>query len=722
MAKPETQVIFAFNDSNATKDNELFWQKTNELYQRFVTSFGVDHVFLVSFGTGSEEITPSQFNAMVKRKSGNSGGYRMDSLSKYLVNTNLKDKESTKLVVVLDGPGVGITDAKVMMQKVGKLASTEVFAIGNKGFDGAQPFLTQEGSKLYQVTASEEKLVLETSQNDRTTVLGIEKMSIKQFLDNFDRIINYIKNPWLYGHDQYQTVGAIKNNDELKGIIMKEKSRLLFEYGKMNKGNVEVQLLECIKKSDFDGTIPVMQELVEKYYKSVNSKTEELSIEEKIDYLIKLCGGQEVNNFEMDGVRAGRAARAKTAENDNLDDVDDDTITDAQSQGIKELVECPLSGEQDVGLLLITKNSILDGIPKNIVNKVINCPMTLINFPSLKERIVGALGGLVGLKSFKESAMTESPLNGETVLGGILLSSNEKMQKVNKRAIAKMFTNGKLLGAPVYYLIAILQTIKELDEYQQVVLPLKQLILEMMKTSHTFASLSGMVSYVSTPLRTDVAFWFIVHSCLIKIPPANSPFILHLEEMQSIIDCLELLEYPIDERARKQYKRFVAIQVLHRMKYINSDTAHCFMRALYQKALFLDKSKIKAVVAQKEFYMPFVFVDGAADKAQVDHVLSLLNPIFKELTIEEILALDTLSHEKWRVNGTELPLDLPVVKCTPDTLWEGLKAGAYTLDVEKMKKKFVKKYGFEPVREEFLLFLSKRVKLQTLPEHIAETK
>ena len=34
-------------------------------------------------------------------------------------------------------------------------------------------------------------------------------------------------------------------------------------------------------------------------------------------------------------------------------------------------------------------------------------------------------------------------------------------------------------------------------------------------------------------------------------------------------------------------------------------------------------------VEKKEFYMPFVFIDGKADEEQINKILSLLNPLSK---------------------------------------------------------------------------------------------
>ena len=82
---------------------------------------------------------------------------------------------------------------------------------------------------------------------------------------------------------------------------------------------------------------------------------------------------------------------------------------------------------------------------------------------------------------------------------------NSLPHKIVDSSIAKVFTNDKLLGSPLYYLIGIYEIIKDDEEYKEIIPSLKQLIIERMKTSHSFASFTGKTEFVQTLLRTDVA-------------------------------------------------------------------------------------------------------------------------------------------------------------------------------------------------------------------------
>ena len=490
---------------------------------------------------------------------------------------------------------------------------------------------------------------------------------------------------------------VMKQNERLRALLMKEKDRLIYEYGKMSRGDIENNLEKCIKDADYEGAKKQMERMRDIYYASVNPDSSELSIEEKIDILINMCETQTVNSFNKNKIRSNRAKKAKDVKEVTLDDVNEEEVDEITESGVTQLIQCPMSGEEDIGVLLITEENILDGVPKNVINQIINCPFALLDYPRIVEKVKNAVGGIVGLKTLKETKMTESPITAKKIKRGIILapSGNETVDTINEASAAFLFTGGKILGAPLYYIIALYEILKDMEEYCDQISSLKELIRGMLVTSHSFASMSGMVAYIATPLRTDIALWFIAHSFMIEMPPANDPFILHLNVMKTIIDVLkDILGYPVSQQAEQHYTRLTIIQTLHMMKHFNSDVANSFMRALYQKAIFIDKSKVGADVQKKEHYVPFVFIDGHADGEQIEKVLSCLNPIFRSVTTEELITLDTYAHEKLRVEGTVLPIDLKPFRPTIVDNWKGTNiCGDTKFNKEKMVTRFVEKYG-----------------------------
>ena len=714
MTKNNRTIYFAINDSSSVNDNEFFWLQVLTTYEQLLEHYETDNIHIISFGDSTIRITPTQLDGMITRKRGHGNHHDLSSLARYIHQNDFHGD----LLVLSDGGAINVENATDIMRKHGKMNTSYVNIIGGKpNSELFKPFTLFQGSIVQSTTSEGTVQILKTEEDDRSTFLGIEKMDVNEFLEKFDKIYNYITKPHLFGYANFGRTRTIYNNQQLRNILMKEKSRLIYEYAKMKKGDIEVRLVECIEKSDFEKAAGVMQELAENYYKSVNSETKELSIEEKIDKLIELCGNQNVNDYDDEEVRSNRAARGKKVKDADIDDLNEEEIDEGMTLGVKSLIQCPLSGEEDISVILVTEVDLLHGIAKNITNEIISTPFALVNYPLLKERVFQSLGGFVGLKSIKENKIRESPFNEKKIIGGIVLSNQKNCVEITKSIIAKMFCDGKLLGAAVSYLIALYECIKDDEEYEGCLLPFRNMICEMLKTSHSNAAMSGNVAQICTPLRADISYWFVAHSCLIpNLPPANSPFILHMNEMNTIFNVIEMLGYPIDERVKRHSTHFQIVQTLHRMKFINSDIANNLMRALTQKAIYIDKRNIREEVLKKEYYLPFIFVDGEADDQQKEKVLSLINPIFKEVSIEEIVSLNTFAHEKWRVNGTVLPIELPTITPMIETNWDGMKCGNDVCDIEKLKKKFVEKYKSQPQHvDEFILFVYRRLQKSTIP-------
>ena len=167
--------------------------------------------------------------------------------------------------------------------------------------------------------------------------------------------------------------------------------------------------------------------------------------------------------------------------------------------------------------------------------------------------------------------------------------------------------------------------------------------------------------------------WYVLHSCLIDLPPCNDPFILHCDDLDVFVEMLELIGYKIDERVKRQVKRMIVFITLRQMKIINKDTAECCIRASYQKAIYIDRSSVNDEVANKEFYMPFVFVDGKADEEQLNKILSILNPVFKELCVEEVIAINELVDYKKRIASVRIPIELKKIEMKIEENWNELK-------------------------------------------------
>ena len=429
----DKKLLLCINDSQSINENEFFWKTIEIKYEELKQEYSSENIKIVCYG-GYEtiEIDEEQLKGMIKRKRGHSVGHNLLHLSEYILQTKFHDN----LIVISDGNGNEIIEAKETMRKHGTLKSSKIYLIGEtQKIDEFSPFLIEKGSEIYSINSEGIKLLLKTEENDKTTILGIEKMNIKEFLENFNLIYNYITKPQLFGYSHFTKTQTVYNNQWLRNILLKEKSRLIYEYGKLKKGNLEEKLIKTIEENKINESIEIMNELIKNYYENINSETKELSLEEKIDKLIELCGKQEINNFNENEIQSNRTQRAKKIDLKNVNELNEEIIEEAQSIGLKQLIECPLSGEEDIPVLLFTDKNILDKIGKNIINEIINCPLHLLEYPQLIDKIKHSISGFIGLKSLKENNLIESPFDGKKIQFGLILSHQKECLEINKSTI-----------------------------------------------------------------------------------------------------------------------------------------------------------------------------------------------------------------------------------------------------------------------------------------------
>ncbi|KAL7713086.1 VWFA domain-containing protein [Entamoeba marina] len=696
--------LFACDNSGSTGGHLFYWKRVKELYEELLQELPEDEIDIMFWGSRSEIVNKKKFYKEANNKSGNYGGTDIYLVADHIVNNDFHGK----LVLITDGEVWDVPRADEIMKKHTGFSQVVCHIInnGSHNLSVTCPFTRGINSTAYTHTQDERKLVIEITEAVKNAVFGLDKMNVDEFLDKYNMIEGYFVS---------QSMGRA-GNEKLRDLILTNKKRLMYEYRKKFRGNYDMQLLKMIETKDFQNAIPVMQEMTDKYYEELKSSCNgERAFERKLQHLIDLCGNTIENNFDMRRIRGSREKRAKNVDKATMEGIDENVVDSALAEGVKLLMECPISGEEDVGVLLLTGENVLDGVPKNVVNDVINCPLRLVNYPELVKKVKSSIGGIVGMKTIKETQIQESPVNGKPITGGIILSNNIDLTKVVNSSIARLFTRDKLLGSPLYYLISIYYILKDDEEYSTMIEPLKKVIVERLKTNHTFAGLTGKSQYVTTLLRTDVALWYILHSSLLELPPPNDPLALHIPDVDVILHLLEILGYPVDEKVLHHIDCMKAMRVLHQMKFLNSDIAETLIRALYQKAIYLDKKNVRDVVCKKEFYVPFVFVDGKADQQQIDQVFGLINPIFKKLSVDEILFINSLIHSGNRLCGTSIPMNIEKPVVNVDTNWDGLKCGDFTLDLDKKKKKFNDKYGLGTSQEEFILFLSRQLTQSTIP-------
>ena len=176
-------------------------------------------------------------------------------------------------------------------------------------------------------------------------------------------------------------------------------------------------------------------------------------LEKKVSHLINLCGDLR-GKYDIGQIKSNKMAIAQDAKEGKIDQTIE--ATDIS----KNLIECPIILDEDVPQILVDEcEPVFVGVEKNIVDDISSCPLRLLNYPDVKAKVKARLSNYMGVK-YADKFM-KNPFTQGKLLGAIPLGSHSSHVKVGNYTIAKMFSDGKILGNLNMFYAAIWYIIKE---------------------------------------------------------------------------------------------------------------------------------------------------------------------------------------------------------------------------------------------------------------------
>lgn len=189
----------------------------------------------------------------------------------------------------------------------------------------------------------------------------------------------------------------------------------------------------------------------------------------------------------------------------------------------------------------------------------------------------------------------KNPYTQNKLMGSIPLGCHHSHITVGNYTIAKMFSDGKILGNLNMFYAAIWYIVKEkqIEYLNDIQKNLTEHLLYRVKNSKTFASMCGLAQFVTTQMTTDVALWYCVNSCCLEQPTDRDTFRFHLYNIAPMIDILKQLNYPVHEGVVPHLNRTKAIlNTLSAFKRLNTHQKVNFkeaIRCLYQNSIKINK-------------------------------------------------------------------------------------------------------------------------------------
>lgn len=303
--------------------------------------------------------------------------------------------------------------------------------------------------------------------------------------------------------------------------------------------------------------------------------------------------------------------------------------------------------DEDVPQILIDEGEpILLGLEKFVVDDIAACPLRILNYPEVKAKLKSRLSNFMGVKYGDK--LLKNPFTQNKLLGAIPLGCHKSHITVGNYTIARMFSDGKILGNLNMFFAAIWYIIKEKEiEYlKDIEVNATEHLIFRLKNSKTMASLCGLAQFVTTELNSDLAVWYCVNSGYLNQPTDRDTFRFHVFNMVPLIDICKALGYPIEKGVYDHLARSKSfLGTLSWFKKLNNTEKASFkesIRCLYQNSIEIDAGKIDGVISNLETVVKFVPIDGQANKDQIEKIIATFPKEIRKLPIDEIVHIGKL--------------------------------------------------------------------------------
>jgi hypothetical protein len=571
-----------------------------------------------------KEVSPQTLIQYINVKKGHGG-----TDPKLIAKTIIQEKNYSNVVIFTDGE---VSDGDVAntdeLLKDIELNDVTCFIICSNGtqprLSVTCPFTRSNASEIYYKQASEPTFrVQKNSARDLELIRNLEKINLDTFNQKYAEIESL-----LIAKNMGRT-GDSATKEQL--LILKK--NLVHELAIITKANFGSDIRQALVSNDFDLALKYANGMTLEYFGSDIG----MEIEKKIGHLITLCGDLR-GKYSLDAIKSNRFARADNAK------VATCTIVDIELSDLtSKPVECPIIMDQDVAqLLILFGEPVLANVDKKIVDDIINCPLRILNYPELVEKLAKLISHWTGIKINEH--LTSNPFTRQQLLGTIPLGNCRQHVDCGNYTIARLFTGGKILGnihlywAVIWYLInsGRFQYLNDIKD--QATEHLKYRLTHY----NTNASLCGNPQFVISKVPVDIAIWYCINSCLLNQPTDRDTIRYHMFNLDPMIEITRVFGYPISDQTINQINRVKVMMSMLSLVKKDEVRTNNRIRCLYQNAIRIDTSKLPENVVQLEKIIEWIPLDGPASHEQVEAILDTFPKYYRNLTIAELVGISQM--------------------------------------------------------------------------------
>lgn len=559
------------------------------------------------------------------------------------------------------------------------------------------------------------------------------------------------------------TNGNMELRDKLLAMKKRINSSISCEAGK--KESV-TKFLEALDVFDYTTAVHAAKQLTFEYYSDFDSSDVSGSTwSSKVSRMIAMTEGALRGVFSMNtitsGIQSDRVRRAAVVQAPPASVAP--APAPAESPGT---FVCPISldSENDVVLLVKSGEPILADLDKHVIDDLLDCPLNLVKYPELIEKLVSRLDHPISLAAYSAASAdwTQSPMTREHLLdGAICFGAAKDHCMATQYTLAKLFTGGKLAGNPDFWYACIWWVLNHnCPSYLESLKPFANTHMSWrLQHQHSFIALSGLPEFPTTRVPLRAAIWYVLASPLFADTFGAGRDVIrgHLPHLTPLLELSTLAGFVIPDALKHHYVRLRTM--LRYLSWIKADreSLPMYTRMLIQahvasvgvrvgvgaggdcRRLPIDGPASAEQVADARRHLradPSLSVDelvGIAamvspQKSASDIPLSINwnpDPELAKHVIEWIYGLDPIEPLNLTINPKTCR---PQYMCGDET-WRDISTRKYG-DVEKQISvnayfgKYVESCGAYPNRDALLEYVYNRCvvygKHTTLPAHIVQ--
>ncbi len=624
-----------------------YWNQVEKVYNNYKNQINQIYVW----DDKIQLSTKSNFESLINRKYGGGG------TSPYLIAKNLTQQNIKKNIIIFTDGDVGDHDVQKADNHLGshQIDNVECYIIGksNANLSVTCPFTRNNDSTVYWTTDNTELTKQVFTKPDPQFINTIDLINLETFNEKYSQLESYIiaKNMGKSG-DSF-----------LKEKLIKLKKKLANELAMQSNigNNYGLKIRQMLELNDFDSALAIAKNMNFEYFESDIG----MEIEKKVGYLINLCGDLR-GQYSINQIRSNRMPTAENVKKETSTEVEVE-INDL----ISKPVECPIMMDTDVPQIMIvnTGEPVLANLEKHIVDDIISCPLRILNYPVVVAKLKPSISQWTGIQVNQH--LDVNPFTKQELLGTIPLGSCSQHVDCGNYTISKLFTSGKLLGnlnmywAVIWYLIK-QNTWEYLSDIKDQV---TEHLMYRLKSSNTFASLTGLPQYVLTKVPTDVAVWYCVNSCLLNPPTDRDTCRLHLFNMQPMLEMLKELNYPISDKTIQQINRTQVLMSMLSICKKNNEQFRNKMTCLVQNAIKINLDQVPDYVKTCEGNLQWIPTDGSACQEQIDEILETLPKFYLNLSVNELVGLSKMVNPQLSASAIQLSPNWEPEPTTPVINW-----------------------------------------------------